>query len=355
MYSETNTEEIILARMKASMPSGVSTVEGTLSHAALAATSSEFSAAYQAMDATLARFFPVYAVENGYSEELELKAAERGLERKSGTKATGSVTFTGSNGSVIPAGSLIQTPGLLQYETTAEVTITSGTVSASIQALDIGAIYNVSASQISEIPVQILGVTAVTNSSGITGGSDDETDAELYARYVEACNLPATSGNEAHYKIWAKEVDGIGDARVLSLWNGNGTVKVVVIDTDKRAANQTLVDAVAANIEAERPIGATVTVVAASETAINVTATLTLQAGAVLNDIKALIETELTAYLKSIAFVESLVRYSKIANLIIDTPGVIDYSGLTVNGGTSNVSIANTAVAVKGTVVVTSA
>jgi uncharacterized phage protein gp47/JayE len=58
----------------------------------------------------------------------------------------------------------------------------------------------------------------------------------------------------------------------------------------------------------------------------------------------------MTDYLKSLAFIDPIVRYSKIASILLDTPSVLDYSNLTVNGGTANVTIADGSVAVGGTV-----
>ncbi|WFR62582.1 hypothetical protein P9222_31210 [Paenibacillus amylolyticus] len=68
---------------------------------------------------------------------------------------------------------------------------------------------------------------------------------------------------------------------------------------------------------------------------------------------KTLIETGVTAYLKELAFADPLVRWTRIANVILDIPPVIDYSDLLVNGGMSNLEIAPGAVAVLGTVKVT--
>ena len=49
---------------------------------------------------------------------------------------------------------------------------------------------------------------------------------------------------------------------------------------------------------------------------------------------------------------DPLVRYNRIANVILDIPAVIDYEVLTVNGGTDSIPIEPEAVAVLGTVTV---
>lgn len=43
---------------------------------------------------------------------------------------------------------------------------------------------------------------------------------------------------------WANEIAGVGGVEVAPLWKGPGTVGLYLIDTDKRAASQDIVDAV---------------------------------------------------------------------------------------------------------------
>ena len=55
-------------------------------------------------------------------------------------------------------------------------------------------------------------------------------------------------------------------------------------------------------------------------------------------------------YLRELAFRQYTVYVNRVASLLMDVPGVTDYSGLTVNGGTANITIAATAVPVVGEV-----
>ena len=97
---------------------------------------------------------------------------------------------------------------------------------------------------VNRFPVTLPGLVSVTNEEAASGGFDEETDDELRERYFEKVSLPATSGSKYHYVMWAKEVSGVGDAKCLPLWNGNGTVKVVIINADKGAASSELISAV---------------------------------------------------------------------------------------------------------------
>ena len=86
-------------------------------------------------------------------------------------------------------------------------------------------------------------------------GLDEEDTEDFRDRLLFQLQRPATSGNADHYRQWAREVAGVGDALVLPLHQGPGTVKVLVVDEDRTPAKPALLDEVFAHIEEERPIG----------------------------------------------------------------------------------------------------
>ena len=346
MY-EAQTYDAIMARLLMTVPDNLDKREGSFIWDALSPAALELAQVYIQMDLMLQYGF----AQTTYGQYLDYRSGEHGLTRKAATKASGQVTITGSNGTVIAVGSLFATGAGVQFETLAEVTIgEAGSIAADIRAVEAGARGNVPTGAITEIPVSIAGVTAVTNANPTTGGTDQETDAALLERLLEKVRTPATSGNVAHYLQWAKSVSGVGDAKVFPIWDGNGTVKVVIIDGNKQPTGPEIVTNVAEYIEEVRPIGATVTVESATSLNVDVVATLILTTGAVLADVKTTFETALTAYLQQIAFKQAYVSYAQVGSLLLDTPGVLDYSGLTLNTGTGNVAIGDTQVAVKGTV-----
>lgn len=105
---------------------------------------------------------------------------------------------------------------------------------------------------------------------------------------------------------------------------------------------------------AKAPVGARVTVEPAKAVLISIAATLTIAAGYNAASVKAAVQQNIDAYIKSLAFAsDNDVRYVRIGQVILDTPGVQDYSGLVVNGGTANIVIADQEVAVMGSVTLT--
>jgi uncharacterized phage protein gp47/JayE len=292
--------------------------------------------------------FAQTAAANGYSTQLDLRCEELGLTRKSGTVATGQVTFTGVETTSIPIGTIVQTPGGLRYVTSALEVITGGLATVTIQASDFGVAYNVPVNTIIQIPAAISGITGVNNSSAINGGNDAETDNALLSRLLTRARTPSTSGNAANYVQWALEVPGIGAARVYPLWSGPGTVKVIAIDSNKRATNNSLIEEVITHIDKNRPIGASVTVLSATEKLMNLSATVVLSNGLTLNHVQTTFGEMMTEYLKSVAFSSPQVSYAKTGSILLTVPGISDYSNLLINGLAENVLVGEEEVAVLG-------
>lgn len=103
--------------------------------------------------------------------------------------------------------------------------------------------------------------------------------------------------------------------------------------------------------EGKAPVGARVTVEAPASVAINVSATLSIASGYDAAAVKTAVTDNITKYVRSLAFQDDNdVRYVRVGQAILDTPGIVDYSNLLVNGGTLNVTIGEQEVAVIGTV-----
>ena len=350
MYSES--AEDILNRMLGNVPSDVSKSEGSFTHDSLAPISEELAQNGVHLDEVLNKVFAISAAENGYSDELEQKCAEFGIYRKDGTKASGQVAFTGTEDAIIPIGTIIQTSGQLQYVTTEDVILTNGTALSDIEASEVGNLYNVPSDTIIELPVQVVGITSVTNYEIITGGTEIESDADLVGRLLLKVRTPATSGNVNHYKLWATEIPGIGDAKIVPIWNGPGTVKVCLIDSNKQPVNANLVEDVMANIENNRPIGATVTVISATPLPVNISANFSIEEGFSDEQIITGVKEKLTEYLASIAFVRDYVSYAYIGSLLFDVGGILDYTDLKINNSSTNINIGSEEVTITGEVVI---
>lgn len=282
---------------------------------------------------------------------LDKRVIEQGLSRKQATKADGCVIITGQEGVVINQGIKVASDSMTYTVIEAKTIDVSTKATVQIVADIAGSIGNCPVGAIKYFPITIQGLNGVTNEGSVTSGYDGETDDELRQRYYDKVKTPSTSGNVYHYLNWAKEVTGVGAARVFPLWNGNGTVKVVIISSNGTGADGQLVTDTINHIEDNRPIGATVSVVSAIEKVIDVSADLNIdEVNYTLEQVRTSIEITITNYLKEIAFKETYVSYARIGGLILDSGGVTDYSNLKVNLGTANVLIGTEEVAVMGVI-----
>lgn len=345
---ESITPESIKAAILAEAGDSLETREGSFLDSMAGPAAVEIWKVYQAMNAVISIAFPDESA-GGY---LDLEGAKYGITRKPGTRARCTMTLTGTAGSTIPAGTVFLTLEGLEFALLEDVLLTGGSDTGTAEATEIGSGYNVEAGAITRMVTTMTALSAWTNASA-TGGTDQESDAALYERIRDFCSRQATSGNAYHYEQWAMEVAGVGGAKIFPLWNGAGTVKVVLVDADMEPASSEIVAAAAAHIEEERPIGATVTVAAAQSLPIHVAAKLTLDGSTTLPEVKAVFASELDAYLKTLAFRTSILRYNQVAYLLLSLPGVLDFTSLTLNGGTGNVSIGAEQVPALGEVTLT--
>lgn len=299
-------------------------IEGSFSRDIINANSIEFQNAYAEMDLISQAMF----ADTAWGEYLTARAAEYGIDRKRAQAAQVALTLTGTAGARVPKASLFDTAdGSVQFRTDLAVTIGEDgktTVSATAQAK--GAAGNVAAGKVNHIPASIPGVHAVTNEAAAHDGYDEETDAALLKRYQVAVRTPATSGNVYHYYNWAMSVEGVGNCKVLPLWNGPGTVKVIIIDSNLGAASDTLIKKVADYIESVRPIGATVSVVTTTPKPVKIEAEVEGTADA--EKLKA----DVNAYAVAHSLEMATLSAARVIDLLMNQSSVSDVGAVTLNG-----------------------
>ena len=346
-------EETIHQRMLEKAPPGVDTSEGSFFWDTTRPGAIEKA---QLVQLQLQSLLQLFFVQTSYGEYLDYLGQARGVTRLPATSATGNVKFVGQPGILVKAGTQVATQSstnapAITFKTTEEGVINAeGEVVVRAECAEPGTAGNVPAGVIVLMAEPVEGVMAVTNPDPFTGGTDVEDDDSFRERILDARRLPATSGNKHHYKLWAKEVPGVGDAKVFPLWDGPGTVKVVIVDGNKLAASPELLDAVTDHIENQRPIGATVTVASAAEKQINIAADVTLAGGYTIVQVQQLYQEAVVSFFREIALVETYVSYAQLGKILLETPGVGDYSGLLVNGAVNNVLLGEEEVPVLGTV-----
>lgn len=341
MY-ELQTYETILQRMLDRVPNNIDKREGSIVYDALSPAAMELAQMYTELDTALSLSF----ADTSSGEYLAMRTAEMGITRLPATKARRQGLFVGSGDAPIdvPIGSRFSIHDV-NYIVVERVTAGEYILECEVP----GVIGNQSFGEM--IPIDyVAGLTKAELGDVLIPGEDEETDEKLLTRYLLRVRHPATSGNLYHYLQWALEVPGVGDAKIFPLWNGPGTVKAVIVNTEKQPATPELVTATAGHIETVRPIGAVVTVVSAMAKAIDVSATVTLATGATLQQVNDAFAAALEAHLKATAFMATYVSHAKVGTLLLGTDGVLDYTGLLLNGAAANVPLEQEEIPVIGTV-----
>lgn len=354
-YLQAETEELIRSRILARLPATWDQAEGSILWDVISPVAIELTQAAIWLNEALRRGF----ASTTFGAYLDARCTEHGLSRRPASKAqsTGdAIQFQGAAGTLIPASFVVSTSSTdtipaIMYQTLRPLVLpSSGVGYVDVEALEAGRAGNVAAGAIQHIASPLAGIRSVTNVSVITGGTDEEDDTSLLQRYFQRVRHPSTSGNVSHYMQWATEVPGVGAAKVTELWDGPGTVKVSIVDTDQQPALPALVTTVADHIETVRPVCVNVTVVSATALNIHVAATIVLASGYTLQTVQDTFKAVLTEYMSSIAFEETYVSYARIGTLLLGTDGVLDYTGLTLNSGTVNVALGDNQVPVIGIV-----
>ena len=332
----SRTAEEILEELKSLSESAESAVEGTFTHDVLAANAIEFQKIELELSEAYAAFFP----QTSWEEYLTLRAEEHGVIRRAATKAVGILHVEGNG--IISEGNFFSTEEGVRFVSLENAAIINeGEIR--VEAVEAGSVGNVAAGTITRIPINIPGISSVTNEAATFDGYDEEDDETLRARLLEKVRHPATSGNPAEYVQWAMSISGVGAARCIRTPFGAGTVKVIIVDSNFEQANEELLFRVKEYIDSVRPVGilnGEIYVTSASPVAINISADVTtadaekFREG--INDyFSALVRKNFSEQNES-----TIVSAAKVGSLIITAGGDdYDYLSLRLNGEMADLSL----------------
>lgn len=182
-----------------------------------------------------------------------------GIFRKVAARAAGHVLLRGVEGTVIPAGLLLQHAGTgVQYALAADATVTNGVAIMPVVAVVEGIAGNLPPGAPLTLVAPFAGVLAQGEvaASGITGGADAETDDALRARFIARLRKPPRGGSVNDYVTWALEVPGVTRAWCYPMGLGIGTVSLCFCTDDAPEGpvpSPEMVRRVQAHIEPLRP------------------------------------------------------------------------------------------------------
>jgi len=268
-------------------------------------------------------------VEGATSYQVYVTQTEASLGQLVGS--TVATTFI-DDGTINPSN---QEPSL---NTTSGINLAAGAVAT-------GTAGNVSPGAVTSLDTVITQVYSVNNPAAFQGGQEEESDDDFRVRILGEYVGTSGGGNQADYRRWVAG-QGIERVTVVPVWDGPGTVLVVLMQQDGSPVLSSEVDTIQAYLdptpgegEGQAPIGATVTVTTSTLLPIDITCEVIPQAGYSLDGAGSTIATR-TAILTSIAnYLATLGPGDKVVFEHIQAcffvPGVLDISATVVNGITS--------------------
>lgn len=348
-YSENNDYDDILKRLLDKIPNTLDKQQGSIIYDALAPVAAELAQCYIALDVYSDQTYLATAV----GENLDNRVADYGLLRNSATPAQRIGVFTNSQNepATIELGSRWSTPienGGYNYYVSHElqtgeyilVCETPGTVGNEYVGtlLPLDFIPNLGTATLTEVYIS---------------GEDTETDETLRLRAINKISESPFGGNVAEYQEYVEGLDGVGACLVIPIWNGGGTVKLVVLTnsyeiptTAKILEIQNLIDPIGYSGlgYGVAPIGHKVTVAAPSKYNINITCSVEVDSNHTLIGIEDNIKKAIEDYIKEVqtqwATKKIITIYiSRLIAAILTVDGVTNVENLKINNATNNITL----------------
>ena len=324
----------LLNRALQRVSTGIDTSEGSFLFDAIVPCVAELYQAYLYIDELEKRVF----ADTAYDEYLDRRCAERGIYRKEATYAIRKGYFDNE----VPIGSKWGKEELTYIVT--ELVQDGAYLLKCEQSGVIGNRYD----------GNLINIDAVENiNSAILGevvsfGANEEQDDALRCRYFNSFEKEAFGGNIADYKEKVGSIDGVGQVKVYPAWDGGGTVKLRLLDTENNIPSSELLDLVQTQVDPVQnrgeglgiaPIGHSVTVESAEAVEIQLTTHLTFK-GSSWENVRSRVDEVVENYLSELRANWSdndlVVRISQIESKILEIEGIIDIEDTQINGSSKN-------------------
>ncbi len=349
MYEEI-TYERVLERMLERVSPEIDKREGSIIYDALAPAAAELCQMYIDLDTVMNETF----AETASREYLILRAKERGITPYEATKAIGQAVFNCS----VPVGSRFNL-GNFNYQVTEVISSQGFTYKVVCETAGSEANHNLG----TLIPIQyIQGLTKAELVEVLTPGEDAENTENLRKRYLNSFDKQAFGGNRADYLEKINAISGVGGCKVYRAWNGGGTVKCVVIDSEYGKPSQSLIDDVQTAVDPTQnagdglgiaPIDHVVTIAGVAETPIAIATTITYENGWSFTECEPYIQEALDSYFLELSkgWADSsnlVVRISQIESRLLDLEGILDIGNTTINGEAKNLMLDENCIPIRG-------
>lgn len=316
--------------------------------------------------------------DNAQGVQLDAIGALRGVPRNQPTSSTATVTLTGTAGTIIPAGKVVEgggSDGTARWTLSADATVGGGgTVDVTVTAQEAGLI-TAGIGEITTIVTPVSGWTAVTNAAAVsestTAGVAREVDSAYRLRQADSLQITGST-NAAAIRAALRDLDFVTTAIVLENDTGSSTtiggvtvsansIAVIIAPVfsslttaQKTSIGSTIYLRLAAGVQTTSAAnsvdvtggdGLTKTVYWAdvATLAVTVVVTVVLDTGYVLADVETAVQEAVAAYFAAVQVGEEITDMDLIvgrdgledSTAIGRITGIRRVSSVTLNAGTT--------------------
>lgn len=367
--------ESILDRMLSRIPNDIDKRQGSIVYDALAPMANELANLSFERQSAIALTYASKSV----GKWLDLRVAEHGILRIAANTFVGkavcwadeehTIPYTERNG--LMEGSWLQIPDAFfpngeVISFVVEKEMDEGVFL--IRAVQSGAAPNAYAEGTRLFPERyVVGVRSITLNGIETPGRDEESDEELFERFVDYISNPPFGGNRADYRDVLRQIDGMGGFKLYRADKEKGYVRVVVVGKDGKPPSPAFIAQVQQTIDpeggdgtsageglGEAPMCHYVTIEGATAFPVDIDMHLQLNVGVSIGQVRADVEAVLEAYFLELVeqwdsliakgeyrYIDTIVRGALIdANVLNGVDGISDIQSTLLNGQPNNLVMA---------------
>jgi uncharacterized phage protein gp47/JayE len=345
------TFPFILQRMLDRIPDGTDKREGGIIYDSLAPAAMELAILYAELDTVTDETF----ADTAGREMLIRRAAERGISPYEAAPAA----IRGEFDINVPIGSRFSS-GDFRYRVTEK--LSDGEYKLVCESA--GSDGDRAAGAL--VPLDyIAGLSAASVTGLLVPGKDDEDTEHLRKRYFDSLDTQSYGGNIADYRRKALSAPGVGGVKVYPVWNGGGTVKLVIQNHQWNAPSEALINEVQNLIdpvhlsgmgEGTAPIGHSVTVAGVTAVTVDISADFTLAAGWSFQDALPYLNELADDYFRELSAAWDsadgiTVRLSQTEARLLNAGGITDIMNLRLNGTAGNITLPSDGIPVRGDII----
>lgn len=301
---EAQNYDYWLDLMLDNVPNDIDKREGSIIYDAVAPAA--MVSAQQSL--SLANILRETYIKTAQGEFLDYRAVEHGTSRYAATNTEVKAKFNDDDGNPVNVEVGDRFASIAESPIFYTVIKSNGDGTAEMQAEEAGTSANSYLGQV--LPVTPNDSLSWAEIVEITiPARDEENDDHLRARLLNSNSWVAYGGNVADYLDMTSKISDVGATQVYPVWDGPGTVKLVILNNDLMPASQTLIKKVKEEIDPEEsttqgyglaPIDHKVTVVAPETFTVNITMNVTIAENANIDTIRTNIKASLEELFKSL-------------------------------------------------------